>query len=283
VKGREQTVKFTKLHPLLLVLVFILFLLVSSYAPVHAVSFGWSNTTIVGNEDQDFEPEVTAEFTVDGGELGVVLKYTGWKGDFDDQSLVLTGLLFDLVGFGGTLTATSAKIDTDSTLVGVGSDTWPGGDDLSGQWAFKTGISTSLPILGSGLSYGVGTVGDIVYGEDTFGRKDIIDSLSTFQNPAPAGTDFGVVPMAFGITLNPDGPDNPDGFAKQGPYVADAMKFTFSYNGTLSEDMIVDALPLFGSDGAPVPEPSTMLLIGTGLIGLAGFRRRFRKYLDAIG
>ena len=49
----------------------------------------------------------------------------------------------------------------------------------------------------------------------------------------------------------------------------------------LTEPDILDSLPLFtttiSGDFAPVPEPATMILIGTGLIGLAGLRRRFKK------
>jgi hypothetical protein len=47
--------------------------------------------------------------------------------------------------------------------------------------------------------------------------------------------------------------------------LADISNVSFQYGTSLNEPNI------------PVPEPSTMLLLGSGLLGLWGFRKKFKK------
>ncbi len=229
----------------------------------------WSGHPIMGRGE--YSPEGNAVFTVNEDTLTLRLTYTGGNLRLNRLGQTMTGVTFDLEGFNGSLTATSAMIADGSRLVGAGSGDYDT-RNLSGHWAFKDDIHSEL--LGQ---YGVGSMGDINFGEDSFGRWDVIDSSYSMSRPALGGVDYSIVgPHAYMRS---------GGFRNQSPFVQNSMVFTFNYEGDLSEDMIRHVLPLFGSVGATTtgattlvtPEPASLLVFGASLLGIALLASRRRR------
>ena len=80
-----------------------------------------------------------------------------------------------------------------------------------------------------------------------------------------------------GIVVHQKGYWSDTGYA---PDPSKAWKFYFNHDRQISDHWGNGALAWAVRDGdviAPIPEPTTILLLGTGIAGLAGFRRRHRE------
>ncbi len=67
-------------------------------------------------------------------------------------------------------------------------------------------------------------------------------------------------------------PINPYPFVSFYGFTSDVAFTSITFEGLENDVYGIDNVTY-----SPIPEPTTMLLLGTGLIGLAGFRRKFRK------
>jgi hypothetical protein len=245
-------------------------LVLTSHTPLRAGTFTWGGAPILAGDDPSFFPSGTAVFEVNGSTLTLTLTNTttqpvtaAWQ--------ALSGLTWDISN-GVTLTAVSAVVGGSSILLNPPFVA----TDLSGEWAFRDDISAGSSPSGPLGTYGIGAIGDINFGVDTFGSKDCFATDpsnndkcdSVFGKVGPGGIDAAIV----GPNFSPNG-----GFG--GPVVQNEMVFTFNItNGTLTQDEITNVQALFGTDGAPaIPEPATLLLLGSGLLGMGLLGRKKLK------
>lgn len=208
-----------------------------------------------------------ATFTLIGANtLQIVLKNTStdYPDYFDDGNLnsniLVTSIAFDLGGI--DISSGTVVVGDSSSTVNFDGDLGDltAGEDVSTEWGF-------------------GNEGNTGFG-----------SLVNFVSAMNAHT----TPFA----LPPYNLDGPDGLAgPQGGLISEPL---YTDVGTGGLGAILDSVAItlaltdpladlsflnngviveFGSDAAfvPVPEPATMLLLVSGLIGLGAFRRRFRK------
>ncbi len=198
----------------------------------------------VGSEDQETEPGMVNNQKWD-------LEAFFWNG----SELTMVGGYNFAAGYGGT-TAGDIFIDVgsngsydyvfDMDYAGNSYEVFGiDGETKLGKCSVPANTPASYPFnyLGDGIS--TGYTGSIANGLYTTG---------IFTDPNDVGGLIGGTHYAVGVDLS----------FLQGK--------TFTAHATLScgNDNLMGNV-------APVPEPATMLLFGTGLVGLAGFRKKFRK------
>jgi hypothetical protein len=209
----------------------------------------------------DGDRSASAKFTFSDDLMSIVLTNTYW-GDVPDPVHVLQALWFDLSD-DRMLTRESAILASGSVVL---YDDAPVGGIVGGEFAYRGDLNGEAP---NGAKHGISGTG---YG--IFSKSDRFPGDNLHGEEAINGMPYGLLSDGYAAggnqAVNGEGP-NPK------PFILNSVVFNLSGALGLTIDDVSNVSFEYGTDLAQVSEPATLLLLGSGLIGIGMIRRKIKK------